>query len=92
MSLKQHPILTKPSLIGLSSCSQKMRLMGAKLANIDNLDRLTGGPIFLHVVVFDAYDYTTLDKLLGKDGAEGYIVYDALSNARTLAARAINNN
>ena len=66
--------------------------MGAKLANIDNLDRLTGGPIFLHVVVFDAYDYTTLDKLLGKDGAEGYIVYDALSNARTLAARAINNN
>ena len=32
-----------------------MRLIGAKLANIDNLDRLTGGPIFLHVVVFDAY-------------------------------------
>ena len=37
-------------------------------------------------------DYTTLDNLLGKDGVEGYIVYDALSNARTLAARAINNN
>ena len=32
-----------------------MRLIGAKLANIDNLYRLTGGPIFLHVVVFDAY-------------------------------------
>lgn len=39
-------------------------------------------------------DYTTLDKLMAKDGAEGYLIYDALSNARTLAARSIvdNNN
>lgn len=39
-------------------------------------------------------DYTTLDDLMAKNGAEGYIIYDALSNARTLAARAIvdNNN
>lgn len=29
-------------------------------------------------------DYTTLDALLGKDGVDGYIIYDALSNARTV--------
>lgn len=32
-------------------------------------------------------DYTTLEELLGKDRVEGYLVYDALSNNKTLEAR-----